>query len=104
MNVRLPATYQPDSIETQMEMEKLGKKYVEMVPKEEFDHLRSELTKAQLFLWEMLPIVEAAYYDELPGSGYNHKAQLLAGRQWGWQNSTPFREWVKLVKGVISKP
>lgn len=51
----------------------------------------------------MLPIVEAAYWDEhtagtLPGSGFNHKAQHLAGPEWGWQKSDSFKEFVEALE------
>jgi hypothetical protein len=52
---------------------------------------------------DMLPIVEAAYNDEhtagmIPGSGYNHKAEHLAGQKWGWQNTKKFDIWHNKVK------
>jgi len=47
---------------------------------------------------DMLPIVEAAFYDNhtagiLPGSGYNHKAEHLASKKWGWRNTEMFKAW-----------
>ena len=52
---------------------------------------------------DMLPIVEAAYYDQhtagmICGSGYNHKAEHLAGQKWGWRDSKEFKAWRNKVE------
>lgn len=59
-------------------------------------------------LEDALPIVEAAYWDHhtagvLPGSGYNNKAEHLAGRTWGWQRSERFEAWVKEAREALKK-
>lgn len=69
--------------------------------REERDALRAALTKC-------LPIVEEAFWDQhtagtLPGSGYNHKAQNLAGRVWGWRNSDKFTAWIEQIRAVLAK-
>lgn len=56
---------------------------------------------------EMLPIVEAAFYDNhtagiIPGAGYNHKAEHLVSEKWGWRDSNKFDEWKKQVQTVIN--
>ena len=57
---------------------------------------------------DMLPIVEAAYHDEhsagmIPGSGYNHKSEHLAGQKWGWQNTKKFDTWLNKVKQLTKE-
>lgn len=57
---------------------------------------------------EMLPIVEAAYYDEhtagiIAGSGYSNKAEHLAGQKWGWKDSKQFKDWLSKVKKLTKK-
>lgn len=54
-----------------------------------------------------LPIVEEAYWDQhtagtLPGSGYNHKAQSLAGWTWGWQDSAKFKAWLAEARAALN--
>lgn len=65
--------------------------------------LRSENAQLRERVREMLPIVEAAYWDEhtagvIPGSGYNNKAQQLAGDKWDWRKSDKFKAWLAKLK------
>lgn len=57
------------------------------------------IEKQQELIKTMLPIVEAAYWDQhtagtMAGSGFNNKPQHLAGAKWGWWDSTKFKTWL----------
>ena len=62
-----------------------------------------KLNEAIEIINDMLPIVEAAFNDQhsagiIPGSGYNHKSEHLAGQKWGWRDTKKFDAWCYKVK------
>lgn len=57
----------------------------------------AKIGKLKNYLKICLPIVKEAYWDEhtagkIPGSGFSHKAQHLAGKQFDWYNSDRFEK------------
>lgn len=69
------------------------------------------MTKVQIKLLaealkKTIPIATEAFWDHhtagtMPGSGYNHKAEHLAGRTWGWKESKTFQSWHKETTDLL---
>lgn len=70
------------------------------------DALVQQRDEAVALLRDAAPIVSAAFYDHhsagtIPGSGYNHKAEHMAGSKWGWRDATAFNAWHERVKAIV---
>ncbi len=70
--------------------------------------VQSKLDKAVEALEKVEPIVAAAFWDQytagnMPGSGYNHKAQHQAGVAFGWKDSLGFEKWLQSLAEIRGK-
>jgi hypothetical protein len=68
-----------------------------------------QVTISEADLVILIRIAHAAYWDEhtaglLPGAGYNHKAQHIAGCEFGWQNAAKFTEFERRIHIALEAP
>jgi len=96
----------PECHAARKELKRINEGLTEKVLYDKCVEQRAKLALVKEALGLCLPIVSAAYWDEhsagiICGSGYNNKAQHLAGQQFGWRDNKNFKEWETEIRKAV---